>query len=310
MAGVLHHVELAAGPPRDPEGLFQLRLRGQDTVAVAPGAAPGDQIGRRGTSVRSAALVGTTGGQRRHQGAQNQDRDQCKIDPRATAVLHGRYTSSECLRAQARVCRALRPVFVAARGLDLTHLDSVQVASGRGQWLRVSWAPARKGFMDDVIALILGGGRGTRLFPLTQHRSKPAVPIGGNYRLIDVAISNCLHAGIRKIFVLTQYQSESLNKHIGSTYKFDMFSSGFVEVLAAEQTEQGSDWFQGTADAVRQCLKHVLRHRFNDIAILGGDMLYRHGFPRHAARAPRDPRPTPPWRSSQCLRNRPPASAS
>jgi glucose-1-phosphate adenylyltransferase len=129
--------------------------------------------------------------------------------------------------------------------------------------------------MDDVIALILGGGRGTRLFPLTQHRSKPAVPIGGNYRLIDVAISNCLHAGIRKIFVLTQYQSESLNKHIGSTYKFDMFSSGFVEVLAAEQTENGSDWFQGTADAVRQCLKHVLREPFTDMAILGGDMLYR-----------------------------------
>jgi glucose-1-phosphate adenylyltransferase len=132
--------------------------------------------------------------------------------------------------------------------------------------------------MNDVIALILGGGRGTRLFPLTQHRSKPAVPIGGNYRLVDVAVSNCLHAGIRKIFVLTQYQSESLNKHVANTYKFDLFSSGFVEVLAAEQTEQGSDWFQGTADAVRQCLKHVLRERFADIAILGGDMLYRLDF--------------------------------
>jgi glucose-1-phosphate adenylyltransferase len=132
--------------------------------------------------------------------------------------------------------------------------------------------------MNDVIALILGGGRGTRLFPLTQHRSKPAVPIGGNYRLVDVAVSNCLHAGLRRIFVLTQYQSESLNKHVGNTYKFDMFSSGFVEVLAAEQTEQRSDWFQGTADAVRQCLKHVLRERFSEIAILGGDQLYRLDF--------------------------------
>ena len=132
--------------------------------------------------------------------------------------------------------------------------------------------------MNDVIALILGGGRGTRLFPLTQHRSKPAVPIGANYRLVDVAVSNCLHAGLRRIFVLTQYQSESLNKHVGNTYKFDMFSNGFVEVLAAEQTDQRSDWFQGTADAVRQCLKHVLRERFSEIAILGGDQLYRLDF--------------------------------
>jgi glucose-1-phosphate adenylyltransferase len=132
--------------------------------------------------------------------------------------------------------------------------------------------------MNDVIALILGGGRGSRLFPLTQHRSKPAVPIGGNYRLVDVAVSNCLHAGLRRIFVLTQYQSESLNKHVGNTYKFDMFSNGFVEVLAAEQTELRSDWFQGTADAVRQCLKHVLRERFSEIAILGGDQLYRLDF--------------------------------
>jgi glucose-1-phosphate adenylyltransferase len=132
--------------------------------------------------------------------------------------------------------------------------------------------------MEDVIALILGGGRGSRLFPLTQHRSKPAVPIGGNYRLVDVAVSNCLHAALRRIFVLTQYQSESLNKHVGNTYKFDMFSNGFVEILAAEQTEQRSDWFQGTADAVRQCLKHVLREPWEDIAILGGDQLYRIDF--------------------------------
>lgn len=132
--------------------------------------------------------------------------------------------------------------------------------------------------MDDVVGLILGGGRGTRLFPLTQHRSKPAVPIGGNYRLIDVAVGNLLHAGTRRSFVLTQYLSESLNKHISNTYKFDLFSSGFVQVLAAEQTEERSDWFQGTADAVRQCMKHLLRERWNELAILGGDQVYRMDF--------------------------------
>jgi len=132
--------------------------------------------------------------------------------------------------------------------------------------------------MDNVVALILGGGRGTRLFPLTQHRSKPAVPIGGNYRLIDVAVSNCLHANLRKIFVVTQYQSASLNTHVADTYKFDMFSSGFVEILAAEQTEQRSEWFQGTADAVRQCLKHMASEGWQEVAILGGDQLYRMDF--------------------------------
>jgi glucose-1-phosphate adenylyltransferase len=132
--------------------------------------------------------------------------------------------------------------------------------------------------MDEVVALILGGGKGTRLFPLTQHRSKPAVPIAGNYRLVDVAVSNCLHADVRRIFVVTQYQSESLNNHIANTYKFDMFSSGFVEILAAEQTEKSSEWFQGTADAVRQCGKHVDRHRADELLILGGDMLYRLDF--------------------------------
>jgi len=111
--------------------------------------------------------------------------------------------------------------------------------------------------MSSVLAVILGGGKGTRLFPLTLHRSKPAVPIGGKYRLIDVPVSNCLHSGIRRIFVLTQYQSESLHSHIGNTYKFDMFSSGFVTVVAAEQTEDSSDWFQGTADAVRQSMRHL-----------------------------------------------------
>jgi glucose-1-phosphate adenylyltransferase len=132
--------------------------------------------------------------------------------------------------------------------------------------------------MEDVVALILGGGKGTRLFPLTQHRSKPAVPIAAAYRLVDVAVSNCLHADVRRIFVVTQYQSESLNNHISSTYKFDMFSSGFVEVLAAEQNEQEGGWFQGTADAVRQCARHIDRHQANELLILGGDMLYRMDF--------------------------------
>ena len=105
---------------------------------------------------------------------------------------------------------------------------------------------------SDTLAIILGGGQGTRLFPLTATRSKPAVPIGGKYRLIDVPISGCLHADIRRIFVLTQFNSASLNRHISNTYQLDMFSGGFVEILAAEQTPDNPNWYQGTADAVRQ----------------------------------------------------------
>lgn len=132
--------------------------------------------------------------------------------------------------------------------------------------------------MEEAIAVILGGGRGARLFPLTLHRSKPAVPIGGKYRLIDVPVSNCLHSGLRRIYVLTQYQSESLNKHVSNTYKFDIFSSGFVTVVAAEQTETGSDWFQGTADAVRQSMRHLGDEAWDDVVILAGDQLYRMDF--------------------------------
>ena len=132
--------------------------------------------------------------------------------------------------------------------------------------------------MHDVIGVILGGGRGSRLFPLTLNRSKPAVPIGGKYRIIDVPVSNCLHSDIRRIYVLTQYQSESLNKHISNTYKFDIFSSGFVTVMAAEQTEERSEWFQGTADAVRRSMRHVGNERWDDIVILSGDQLYRMDF--------------------------------
>ncbi|MGC9984782.1 MAG: glucose-1-phosphate adenylyltransferase [Polyangia bacterium] len=132
--------------------------------------------------------------------------------------------------------------------------------------------------MDNLLTIILGGGRGTRLFPLTLKRSKPAVPIGGKYRLIDIPISNCLNAGLRHIFVLTQFNSESLNTHIAMTYKFDVFSSGFVTVLAAEQTEEGGDWFQGTADAVRQGLRHMHRRSARDLMVLSGDQLYSMDF--------------------------------
>jgi glucose-1-phosphate adenylyltransferase len=132
--------------------------------------------------------------------------------------------------------------------------------------------------MTDVLTLILGGGRGTRLYPLTHMRSKPAVPIGGKYRLIDVPISNCLHAGLKRIFVLTQFNSASLNRHVAQTYRLDLFSEGFVEVLAAEQTPDSSDWFQGTADAVRQAARHFVGYDADYYLILAGDHLYRMDF--------------------------------
>jgi glucose-1-phosphate adenylyltransferase len=129
--------------------------------------------------------------------------------------------------------------------------------------------------MRDVMAVILGGGRGSRLFPLTQYRSKPAVPIGGKYRLIDIPISNCLHSGVQSIYVLTQFNSASLHRHLYQTYWFDTFSAGFVEILAAEQTEDSTAWYQGTADAVRQQLRHLLANRARQFLILSGDHLYR-----------------------------------
>ncbi len=132
--------------------------------------------------------------------------------------------------------------------------------------------------MNDVLTLILGGGRGTRLFPLTHMRSKPAVPLAGKYRLIDIPISNCLHAGLERIFVLTQFNSASLNRHVAQTYRLDMFSEGFVEVLAAEQTPDNSDWFQGSADAVRQAARHFKGFDADYYLILAGDHLYRMDF--------------------------------
>jgi glucose-1-phosphate adenylyltransferase len=128
---------------------------------------------------------------------------------------------------------------------------------------------------SDTLAIILGGGAGSRLFPLTATRSKPAVPIGGKYRLIDVPISGCLHADIRRIFVLTQFNSASLNRHISATYRLDRFSGGFVEILAAEQTPDNPNWYQGTADAVRQAARHFSQHPAEYDLILAGDHLYR-----------------------------------
>src|SRR3954453_18443595 len=132
--------------------------------------------------------------------------------------------------------------------------------------------------MPKVICLILGGGRGTRLFPLTKSRSKPAVPIGGKYRLIDIPISNCIHSGLNRIFVLTQFNSVSLHRHIANTYKFDPFGGGFVEILAAQQTMQHESWYQGTADAVRRNIPYFADDKSDLVLILSGDQLYRMNF--------------------------------
>jgi glucose-1-phosphate adenylyltransferase len=132
--------------------------------------------------------------------------------------------------------------------------------------------------MRNVLSLILGGGRGTRLFPLTKLRSKPAVPVAGKYRLIDIPISNCINSGLNRIYVLTQFLSVSLHRHIANTYKFDPFSRGFVEVLAAQQTNEKADWYQGTADAVRQQLRYVEEDSASQALILSGDQLYRMDF--------------------------------
>ncbi len=129
-----------------------------------------------------------------------------------------------------------------------------------------------------ALAIILGGGQGSRLSPLTESRSKPAVPIAGKYRLVDIPISNCINSGIQRMFVLTQFNSASLNQHIKNTYHFSSFSTAFVDILAAEQTPDNPTWFQGTADAVRQCMQHFLNHDFDYALILSGDQLYQMDF--------------------------------
>lgn len=133
---------------------------------------------------------------------------------------------------------------------------------------------------SNVLAVIMGGGAGTRLFPLTKERSKPAVPLAGKYRLVDIPISNCINSNLKRIYVLTQFNSASLHRHISQSYKFDHFSGGFVEILAAEQTPTSSSWYEGTADAVRKNLTHFLNHDFEYLVILSGDQLYRMDFRR------------------------------
>jgi glucose-1-phosphate adenylyltransferase len=132
--------------------------------------------------------------------------------------------------------------------------------------------------MNKTLALVLGGGRGTRLYPLTKHRAKPAVPLAGKYRLIDIPLSNCINSGVNRIYVLTQFNSTSLHRHIRRTYAFDQFGEGFVEILAAQQTLEHSDWYQGTADAVRQNLRHLEQSEIDHVLILSGDQLYRMNF--------------------------------
>ena len=135
--------------------------------------------------------------------------------------------------------------------------------------------------MKKVVAFVLGGGRGTRLYPLTKFRSKPAVPLGGKYRLIDIPLSNCINSGMNRIYVLTQFMSVSLHRHIRQTYRFDPFSGGFVELLAAQQTaEPGADWYQGTADAVRKNMRYLDQPNVDYVLILSGDQLYRMDFGR------------------------------
>ena len=129
-----------------------------------------------------------------------------------------------------------------------------------------------------TLAIILGGGQGSRLSPLTENRSKPAVPVAGKYRLVDIPISNCINSDIDRIFVLTQFNSASLNKHIKNTYQFSFFSDSFIDILAAEQTPDNKSWFQGTADAVRQCMQHFMNYDFDHALILSGDQLYQMDF--------------------------------
>jgi len=137
---------------------------------------------------------------------------------------------------------------------------------------------------ERVLALILGGGAGQRLYPLTKQRAKPAVPLGGKYRLIDIPVSNCINSNINRIFILTQFNSASLNRHIARTYRFSRFTDGFVEILAAEITLERPDWFQGTADAVRQCLHHLDDYKGDTILVLSGDHLYRMDYREFIAR--------------------------
>ncbi|NBP25266.1 MAG: glucose-1-phosphate adenylyltransferase, partial [Proteobacteria bacterium] len=138
--------------------------------------------------------------------------------------------------------------------------------------------PRPSSFNGSTLSIIMGGGQGTRLFPLTRDRAKPAVPLAGKYRLVDIPISNCINSGLRRIYLLTQFNSASLHRHVSQSYKFDHFSGGFVELLAAEQSFSSTSWYQGTADAVRKNLQHFKNNDFEYALILSGDQLYQMDF--------------------------------
>ncbi len=144
----------------------------------------------------------------------------------------------------------------------------------------MSYTSRQSANTSNVLSVIMGGGQGTRLFPLTKERAKPAVPLAGKYRLVDIPISNCINSGLRRIYLLTQFNSASLHKHISQSYKFDHFTGGFVEILAAEQSYADTSWYQGTADAVRKNLIHFMNHEWDYLLILSGDQLYRMDFRR------------------------------
>src|SRR5216117_571098 len=163
-------------------------------------------------------------------------------------------------------------------GVDLTAMQSRRERDLLQKSSEALPAALPPGTIQRTLAIIMGGGAGTRLFPLTKDRAKPAVPLGGKYRIVDIPISNCLNSGLRSIYVLTQFNSMSLHRHIQASYKFDNFSRSFVDIIAAQQTPAGSQWYQGTADAVRQNMRYFLERPFDYYLILSGDQLYRMDF--------------------------------
>src|SRR5213080_5429347 len=163
-------------------------------------------------------------------------------------------------------------------GVDLTAMQSRRERDLLQKSSEALPAALPPGTIQRTLAIIMGGGAGTRLFPLTKDRAKPAVPLGGKYRIVDVPISNCLNSGLRSIYLLTQFNTMSLHRHIQASYKFDNFSRSFVDILAAQQTPEGSQWYQGTADAVRQNMRYFLERPFEFYLILSGDQLYRMDF--------------------------------
>src|SRR6516162_448711 len=161
----------------------------------------------------------------------------------------------------------------------LRHVRNWHYSSARFEQRKIMSQTGRQSLnISKVLCVIMGGGQGTRLFPLTKDRAKPAVPLAGKYRIVDIPISNCINSRFRRIYVLTQFNSTSLHSHISRTYKFDQFSAGFVEILAAQQTFENTSWYEGTADAVRKNLIHFLNHDFDYLIILSGDQLYRMDF--------------------------------